>query len=83
MLTKKERRQLRQQGRVPHKLKELSKASRVLKADQKKSTKSRQPWNRPKNVDDGDPFPGNYVIHAYLTLPYCWGGGTLRGQRPE
>ena len=64
VLTKKERRQLRQQGRVPHKLKELSKASKVLKADQKKNDRSRQPWNRPKNAD-GDPFPGDYEIKGF------------------
>ncbi|XP_043207127.1 WD repeat-containing protein 46-like [Amphibalanus amphitrite] len=75
VLTKKERRQLRQQGRVPHKLKELSKATQVLKADRKKDNRTRQPWNRPKNADDGDPFPGP-VPHSHSQLDkYDWGEG--------
>ena len=71
-LTKKERRLIRQQGRVPHKLKELSKASRVLKADQKKSKNSRQPWNRTKKVNDDDPFPGKVFKLVYLIVVYLW-----------
>ena len=68
VLTKKERRLIRQQGRVPHKLKELSKASKLLKDDQKKDKKSRQPWNRPKAADDGDPFPGELMNDVFLFM---------------